>query len=365
NLNVFANFASIFRNKSFRIHIYMYVCAYAAMDIMMGWLLFYLTDYIGKPEYFNKLLPTLVVAELLFVPVYSSISNKFGHARSFMIGLSLWVLGMAGMAFAQNYPLWLLIVNCVVIGAGLSAGVVIPYNILPFVTDVDELMTRQKRAGTYSGCMTLIRKLIQGALVLPLLGILLSAIDYKQLETDQKAVLTSATQVLSLSQNIEKAPDLAKAATQSAKLIAASERIRTSADKAENLSPAEKTMFVQSAAQIEISAQAIASASDAAVIAENASKIHGAASALQQSLKVEQDQHTKELMRLLFVFSPIVLLVFGIFFSFRFKINGRTHDVLVKEIDRLRSGGRKEDVDPQTKQICETLSGHAYDALWK
>jgi oligogalacturonide transporter len=56
--------------------------------------------------------------------------------------------------------------------------VVVPFQLLPFVADVDEYMTGTKRAGTYAGAMTLVRKLIQGALVLPLLGLLLKLIGY-------------------------------------------------------------------------------------------------------------------------------------------------------------------------------------------
>jgi oligogalacturonide transporter len=39
--------------------------------------------------------------------------------------------------------------------------------------------------------------------------------------------------------------------------------------------------------------------------------------------------------------------------------------LLVKEIARLRDGGSKNDVDPQTKKLCETLTGHPYETLWK
>ena len=86
-----------------------------------------------------------------------------------------------------------LVINCVFIGAGMSAGVVIPFQLLPFVADVDELITRKKRAGTYAGAMTLIRKLIQGALVLPLLGLLLTLIGYQSAAAGSTVVQSETT----------------------------------------------------------------------------------------------------------------------------------------------------------------------------
>jgi oligogalacturonide transporter len=36
---------------------------------------------------------------------------------------------------------------------------------------------------------------------------------------------------------------------------------------------------------------------------------------------------------------------------------------MMEEIDRLEKGGRKEDVERETKEICERLSGHPYESL--
>lgn len=110
------------------------VFAYGAMDVVMAWLKIFATDY----------------------------------------------LRLSPLMFAQSPggPVWMMIANCVLIGLGLSAGVFVPYQILPFVDDVDEMITTKKRAGIYSGSMPLLRKLIQCAVVLPLLGLILTAIGY-------------------------------------------------------------------------------------------------------------------------------------------------------------------------------------------
>ena len=56
------------------------------------------------------------------------------------------------------------------------------YDFLPFVVDVDELITGKNRAGTYSGGLTFIRKFMQGLVAL-ILGVLLQFIGYILLDT--------------------------------------------------------------------------------------------------------------------------------------------------------------------------------------
>mgnify|MGYP001081198757 CR=1 FL=1 len=42
----------------------------------------------------------------------------------------------------------------------------------------------------------------------------------------------------------------------------------------------------------------------------------------------------------------------------------RTTNVLLKEIDRLKNGGKKADVEPETKKIVEQLTGIKFEKCW-
>ncbi len=271
-MSIFRNFSSIFANRTFRLHIGMYICAYASMDILMSWFKFYVIDYLGRGDIVHFGLGAIVLTELAALPFYVMLTNKKGHGRAYMLGLGLWAAATALMALQHpGSPSWLVILNCVFVGAGMSAGVVIPWTVLPFVTDVDELITTRKRAGTYAGAMTLIRKLIQGAFVLPLLGVLLKTIGY---------IVPTAEQV------------------------------------------AAKT-------------------------------------------PVSQEQSTLLFIKALFIICPIVLILLGIFFASRFSISPETHEILMKEIARMKSGGRREDVDTHTRRVCEELTGRPYEELYR
>jgi len=178
-IQIFSNFRTIFDNRMFRVHIIMYICAYAAMDIMMAWLKFFLQECLNKPSFITIGLGTILLTQIAALPLYVRLADRRGHAAAYRTGLIIWAAAVFLMFFQQeDTSQVLLLLNCLLIGAGMSAGVIIPYQLLPFVVDVDELMTGENRAGTYSGAMTLLRKLIQGALVLPLLGFLLEIIGY-------------------------------------------------------------------------------------------------------------------------------------------------------------------------------------------
>ena len=196
--SIFKNFRSISRNRTFRIHIAMYICSYAAMDVLMAWFKFYVIDYLKNPGIVTIGLGAILITQILALPVYVKLSNIRGHAFAYRSGLILWAAAIASMSFHQPGGSMIpLAINCILVGAGMSAGVIIPFQLLPFDADVDELITTEKRAGTYAGAMTLIRKLIQGALVLPLLGLLLTLIGYKT-AVGNEAVVQSAETLLRL-----------------------------------------------------------------------------------------------------------------------------------------------------------------------
>ncbi len=179
NSNFFRVFVTISRNRSFRIHFLMYVSAYTAMDVLMALFTYYLTYYLGRPELYSIAMGTLMVVQLAMMPLYTLFANRKGQAFAYGLGLAVWAVGMfltRGLS-ADSSTLSVAAV-CAVIGMGTSAGVLMPYAILPFIIDVDELITGEQRSGVYAGAMTLTRKLVQGLFALPAIGFMLQGIGF-------------------------------------------------------------------------------------------------------------------------------------------------------------------------------------------
>ncbi len=265
-MDFFRNLKTLFINKSFRIHIGMYICSYTALDLLMAVFVYYLTYYIGRSDIFSLCLGAMLLTQVTMLPVYVVIANKKGKGFAYILGLSIWGTAMALSLFITgSTPTYLIVLLSVLIGSGLSAGTMIPWAILPSVTDVDEMITTKERAGSYAGAMTLVRKLAQ-AVTLFIFGILLNLIGYQQ-------PLDGVEQV--------------------------------------------------------------------------------------------QSPETLFWLKMIFFVAPFILILLGIMVARKFKITPETHPVLMDEIKRLKEGGSRDDVNPKTREVCETLTGHPYGSLYR
>lgn len=349
--NFVTNFLSIFKNRSFIVQICMYIAAYGAMDLLMNFFKFYLLDYLLKGEGFVTIaLGSLLITEIIVLPFYIMLSNKKGHAFSFKTGMVIWIIAMICMVLqTPSTPTIFVILNCILIGAGLGAGVIIPFQLLPFVTDVDELISTRKRAGTYAGAMTLIRKLIQGALVIPVVGILLTAINYLGPLPERFTKEQFTNEIVGRIQNTY------TGGVQS-----------TMVSLAEKAYPA-TTIWTKDTGYVEYRII------NPALEAKDKSDLRKAMNAIdykgfgasKKTVNVSQDASTVSWIRLLFVSCPVLFILAGFIAAFFFKITPENHSVLMKEIERLSKGGKKEDVTSDTKKVCEMLSGMPYEKLYK
>lgn len=58
------------------------------------------------------------------------------------------------------------------------------------------------------------------------------------------------------------------------------------------------------------------------------------------------------------------LIVLALLVALTFKLNKKNHQIIIDEIDRLRNGGRKEDVDPHVAKVVTSLTGVEYSKVW-
>lgn len=64
------------------------------------------------------------------------------------------------------------------------------------------------------------------------------------------------------------------------------------------------------------------------------------------------------------VFGAGGLIFLALIESLTFKLNKKTHLIITDEINRLKSGGRKDDVDDKTRRTVEELTGWNYEKIW-
>jgi oligogalacturonide transporter len=250
----------VFKNPVFRVHLAMYLAAYTAMDVIMATLQYFVKYTLQKEAVLTMALGTLLVAQVIALPVHVWLANRRGKGFAFVLGLSIWGVGtIATSLIPAGFPTAALLALCAVVGVGLSAGVMIPWAILPMVGDVDELMSGARRVGIYSGVMTLVRKLVQAVAVYSVsLG--LQLVGY--------------------------APG------------------------------------------------------------------------------VEQSATTRQAFRILFGGVSSLLIVVGIVMGLRFVLTPKVWTVVSDELRRRRAGNRGGDGLPETRQICERVTGMSFERLY-
>ena len=66
---------------------------------------------------------------------------------------------------------------------------------------------------------------------------------------------------------------------------------------------------------------------------------------------------------LVMVGGPILVMLWGLVVSWSFRLNARTHEVLIHEVERLRAGETRAE-SAESKAIVENLTGWKFERLW-
>lgn len=177
----FARFTAILRNRTARSHMLMHAASYAAIDILMVLAVFFFTHYLGAPQQIYHLaLAVMIITMCMMLPVYYALSRIVSVRLLYAVAMTWWAVGLVGGYYAMqpehHWSSYLAITAF--LGVGTAGGMLMPWTIFPMVTDVGEYFSGENRAGMYAGMLTLTRKLVQGAIVMPLVGISLHSIGY-------------------------------------------------------------------------------------------------------------------------------------------------------------------------------------------
>ena len=185
------SYAIPFRNKSFRWHITMYATAFMCADMISALAVYYATD-VWAGQYLDlgfmslKFSSMLIVAPLMVMavvafPIVRTLMVKKSKQFAFRVGLPCYIVG--GIMLAVMDPSWtppiVVPIVAAIMGLGFGGAQMMPWIIFPDTVDVAEMATGERPTGTYSGIMTLIRK-VAGALGVGMVGWIIDACGYQE-----------------------------------------------------------------------------------------------------------------------------------------------------------------------------------------
>lgn len=183
---------SVFKNKTFRYYIRIFVASQMAIDIVMALAVYFLNVSLRKEYLFVPIMAAILGVQLVFIVVFSLLAQKFNKKIPALIGAIIWIAAsLIIMLFSPQTPDLVIIVVCALIGIGAAGCNFISWSILPDISDVDELMTGKRREGLYSGVSTFLRKMA-GGLAVGGIGPLLDVFKYSEqaVKSDQIEPLT-------------------------------------------------------------------------------------------------------------------------------------------------------------------------------
>jgi len=195
NFKQFVNsYAIPYKNRSYRWHIVMYVTAFMCMDIISALAVYYATDVWHGYELFGMkmsslfIIAPLMVAAVVMFPLARVMMDKKSKQFAFRMGLPFYIGG--GIMLAVMDPSWappiLVPIVALIMGLGFGGAQMMPWIIFPDTVDVAEMATGARPTGTYSGMMTLARK-VGGALGVGMVGWIIGGLGYVENTSDDVA----------------------------------------------------------------------------------------------------------------------------------------------------------------------------------
>jgi len=178
-----ADFGTTFKVKSFRKHLLIYICSMTAKDAFNAVFVFFCVYALNST---SAVAANLLSFSIIGIPgaiLYGLLLVKIGPANLFKISYSTMIVCLLGFgAVYLLHPSHLILVLGIisfVYQIGRSMLEFIPWNVFPFIPDVDEMITMKRREGLFASVMTFFRK-SSVALATFLTGAILSAGGFVQ-----------------------------------------------------------------------------------------------------------------------------------------------------------------------------------------
>ncbi len=157
--NIFKDFVSVLKVKSFRTQILMFLCSFLALDVITVLFMYMMTYYMKAESMTNIVLGILIFVEILSIPLVTYVARRTSKAKAYKYGCIAWaILALSLLFLTPSMGVGAVIVIAVLMGCSIAFPVVMVYSIFSDVADIGELYFNKRVEGTFSGAQTFIRK---------------------------------------------------------------------------------------------------------------------------------------------------------------------------------------------------------------
>lgn len=174
---LYTNLTSTLKIRAFRLHLGMYLGGYISQDVFNAVFTYFVVFAIGGTVVVaSEMMAVTYIAQLAAVAVAIPLVMRFGPAPTYRVAISLYIVAIVALVLmyvmSGEFSLLWLAAGVIIAGLGRGALNYIPWNTYNYMADVDQIVTAQRREGSFAGVMTFIRKATQ-ALAVMSVGIIL------------------------------------------------------------------------------------------------------------------------------------------------------------------------------------------------
>jgi len=149
-----------FKIRTFVFILMMYLFAFVAFDAVSSIVVYFLKNYLGRPDEISFVIGALTIAQVVTLPIFVWISRRTSKPRAFMIAAALFSLTMGfSLLITPGAPDFAVYVFAAIAGLGTGGVYITIYAMIPDIPDVDELISGERREGIYAAMITFARKL--------------------------------------------------------------------------------------------------------------------------------------------------------------------------------------------------------------
>ena len=174
---------SVFKNRSFRLFIGLYLFGQCGIDFISGMAVYYVDDVLNAYQngFFTYMMAALMISQLVGMAVFGPIMSRTSKRQAIMIGAPIRLVGIIALFLFSHEGAGMIPILCLtaLVGFGNAGCLTGIFAVMADMTDVDELITSMRRPGVVSSMATFMRKVSSG-MSAAAIGFLLAAVGYDE-----------------------------------------------------------------------------------------------------------------------------------------------------------------------------------------
>lgn len=159
---LFKEYGSTLKVRAFRKHLAIYLLSFTAKDVYNTVFVFFCVYCLNVSSSLAGTLLSMSIVGLPVTLIAGFAIIKYGPSRLYVFAYTLMVLCLVGLFMVYQFPtdnkVTLLVILAALYQVGRCVLEFTPWNVFPFIPDIDEMITRQRREGLFAAVMTFSRK---------------------------------------------------------------------------------------------------------------------------------------------------------------------------------------------------------------